>query len=101
MAVAARPTDAAQAARALARNASAPATLRVRGRLAAFRHLVRHQGFRARPGRPATVSTLLASLTESHAPSMTRRRLAALGKMHRFAFRRSHGRIDRGFVRRL
>jgi hypothetical protein len=36
------------------------------------------------PAEPAVVGANLASLAESHAPSTIRRRLAALGKMHRF-----------------
>jgi hypothetical protein len=36
------------------------------------------------PRRPATVGAYLASLAGSHAPTTIRRRLSALGKMHRF-----------------
>lgn len=36
------------------------------------------------PAAPATVAAYLASMARSHAPSTIRRRLAALGRMHRF-----------------
>jgi hypothetical protein len=36
------------------------------------------------PRRTRTVSAYLASLADSHAPATIRRRLSALGKMHRF-----------------
>ena len=36
------------------------------------------------PAAPATIGAYLASLGESHAPSTIRRRLSAIGKMHRF-----------------
>jgi hypothetical protein len=36
------------------------------------------------PAAPATVGAYLASLAETHAPSTIRRRLSAIGKMHRF-----------------
>jgi integrase len=36
------------------------------------------------PAAPATVGAYLASLADSHAPTTIRRRLSALGKMHRF-----------------
>ena len=36
------------------------------------------------PAAPATIGAYLASLAESHAPSTIRRRLSAIGKMHRF-----------------
>ena len=36
------------------------------------------------PAAPATIGVYLASLAESHAPTTIRRRLSALGKMHRF-----------------
>ncbi|HEY2133834.1 MAG TPA: integrase [Acetobacteraceae bacterium] len=42
------------------------------------------RGFVPVPSAPAIVSAYLASLVESHAPSTIRRRLSALGKMHRF-----------------
>jgi len=36
------------------------------------------------PAAPATVGAYLASLGETHAPTTIRRRLSAIGKMHRF-----------------
>ena len=47
-------------------------------------HWCAAHGFVPVPAEPATVGAYLASLAESHAPSTIRRRLAALGKMHRF-----------------
>jgi hypothetical protein len=44
----------------------------------------RAHGFVAVPAAPATVGAYLASLAGSHAPTTIRRRLSALGKMHRF-----------------
>jgi integrase len=41
-------------------------------------------GFVAVPAAPAVVGAYLASLAASHAPTTIRRRLSALGKMHRF-----------------
>ncbi len=41
-------------------------------------------GFAPVPAAPAIVGAYLASLKDSHAPTTIRRRLAALGKMHRF-----------------
>ena len=41
-------------------------------------------GFVPVPAEPAVVGAYLASLAESHAPTTIRRRLAAIGKMHRF-----------------
>jgi integrase len=89
MAVADMPTDAGQAAlaaaQALARKASAPATLRAyRADWQHFADWCVAKGFVPVPAAPATVGAYLASLTESHAPNTIRRRLAALGKMHRF-----------------
>ena len=88
-AVAAMPTDAGKAAlaaaQALARKASAPATLRAyRADWQHFADWCGSKGFVPVPAVPATVGAYLASLAESHAPSTIRRRLAALGKMHRF-----------------
>ncbi|HVE23538.1 MAG TPA: tyrosine-type recombinase/integrase [Acidocella sp.] len=42
------------------------------------------QDFIPVPAAPATIGAYLASLATSHAPSTIRRRLAAIGKMHRF-----------------
>ncbi len=41
-------------------------------------------GHAAIPATPETVAAYLASMAASHAPSTIRRRLAALGRMHRF-----------------
>ena len=89
MTVAALPTEAGKialaAAQALARNAAAPATLRAyRADWAHYAAWCAAKGFMSVPADPAIVGAYLASLAESHAPSTIRRRLAALGKMHRF-----------------
>ena len=83
------PTPASQAAlaeaRALARQAAVPATLRTYK--ADWQHFARWcaaAGFSPVPAEPAVVGAYLASLAATHAPSTIRRRLAALGKMHRF-----------------
>src|SRR5271166_3565205 len=72
-------------AQALARRAAAPATLR------AYKADWTHDaswcaqaGFVPVPAAPATVGAYLASLGETHAPTTIRRRLSAIGKMHRF-----------------
>jgi integrase len=85
----AAPTAAGQAAlaeaQALARHAAAPATLRAyRADWAHFATWCAETGFAPVPAAPAIVGAYLASLADSHAPSTIRRRLAALGKMHRF-----------------
>jgi integrase len=83
------PTAAGQAAlttaQLLARQAAAPATLRAYK--ADWQHFSRWcaaAGFVPVPAAPAVIGAYLASLADSHAPSTIRRRLAALGKMHRF-----------------
>jgi integrase len=83
------PTPAGQAAldaaQALAHHAHAPATLRAyRADWTHFAEWCQAHGFAPVPAAPATVGAYLASLAESHAPSSIRRRLSALGKMHRF-----------------
>ena len=45
---------------------------------------MRSKGFVPVPAAPETVGAYLASLAETHAPTTIRRRLSALGKMHRF-----------------
>ncbi len=72
-------------AQAFAEKAAAAATLR------AYRADWRHfsdwcaaAGFVPVPAAPATVGAYLASLADTHAPNSIRRRLSALGKMHRF-----------------
>lgn len=49
-----------------------------------FSHWCDAHGFSPVPAPPETVGAYLASLVSTHAPSTIRRRLAALGKMHRF-----------------
>ena len=83
------PTTAGQAAldaaQALARRAAAPATLRAyRADWAHYAAWCDAHGFQPVPAAPAIVGAYLASLAGTHAPSTVRRRLAALGKMHRF-----------------
>jgi integrase len=73
------------AAQTLARKAAAPATLRAYK--ADWQHYAAwcaSMGFASVPADPATVGAYLASLAETHAPSTIRRRLSAIGKMHRF-----------------
>jgi integrase len=73
------------AAQALAKNATAPATLRAyQADWAHFADWCAGHGFTPAPAAPAVVGAYLASLAASHAPTTIRRRLAALGKMHRF-----------------
>ena len=88
-AIAIAPTPAGQAAlaaaQALARKATAPATLRAyKADWTHFSQWCADHGFIPVPAAPATVGAYLASLADSHAPSTIRRRLSALGKMHRF-----------------
>jgi hypothetical protein len=72
------------AATALARTASAPATLRAyRSDWAHYAAWCARMGFVPVPAAPATVGAYLASLTDK-APTTVRRRLAALAKMHHF-----------------
>ena len=83
------PTEAGQAAldaaQALGRNAAAPATLRAyRADWTHYAAWCAGMGFTPVPAPPATVGAYLASLARTHAPTTIRRRLAALGKMHRF-----------------
>ena len=85
----AAPTAAGQAAldtaQALARKAAAPATLRAyKADWTHYAAWCAGHGFVPVPAAPATVGAYLASLAGTHAPSTIRRRLAALGKMHRF-----------------
>ena len=69
----------------LARGAAAANTLRAyRADWQHFAQWCAANGFVPVPAAPETVGAYLASLAESHAPSTIRRRLAALGKMHRF-----------------
>jgi site-specific recombinase XerD len=87
--IAMAPTPAGQAALAaaqmLAKQATAPATLRAyKADGTNFSRWCATHGFIPVPAAPATVGAYLASLSESHAPTKIRRRLSALGKMHRF-----------------
>ena len=58
------------------------------------------------PAAPEVVGAYLASLAETHAPSTIRRRLSALGKMHRYndlPWNAAHGAIQgplQGLLRR-
>ena len=73
------------AAQALAKKAAAPATLRAyRADWTHFANWCAVHGFIPVPAAPAIVGAYLASLAETHAPTTIRRRLSALGKMHRF-----------------
>ena len=88
-AVALAPTPAGQAALAaagvFARKAAAPATLRAyKADWTHFSTWCAAHGFIPVPAAPEIVGAYLASLAESHAPTTIRRRLSALGKMHRF-----------------
>lgn len=83
------PTETGQAAlaaaQAMSRKASAPATLRAyRADWQHFAEWCAAHGFVPVPAAPATVGAYLVSLANTHAPSTIRRRLSALGKMHRF-----------------
>ncbi len=72
-------------AEAFARKAAAPATLRAyRADWTHYAAWCAQAGFTPVPAEPATVGAYLASLAETHAPTTIRRRLAAIGKMHRF-----------------
>jgi integrase len=73
------------AAQALARKATAAATLRAyKADWTHFSQWCAAHGFIPVPAAPATVGAYLASLAETHAPTTIRRRLSALGKLHRF-----------------
>ena len=73
------------AARALSRKAAAPATLRAyKADWTHYAAWCGAHGLVPVPAEPATVGAYLASLKHSHAPTTIRRRLAAIGKMHRF-----------------
>jgi len=73
------------AAQALALKATAPATLRAyKADWTHFSKWCAGAGFVPVPAEPAIVGAYLASLAGTHAPNSIRRRLSALGKMHRF-----------------
>jgi integrase len=68
-----------------ARKAAAPATLRAyKADWAHYAAWCAEKEFVPVPAAPAVIGAYLASLAESHAPTTIRRRLAAIGKMHRF-----------------
>src|SRR5208337_1357227 len=72
-------------AQALARRAATPATLRAyKADWTHYAAWCAQAGFVPVPAAPATVGAYLASLGETHAPTTIRRRLSAIGKMHRF-----------------
>ena len=72
-------------AQALAKKATAAATLRAyKADWTHFADWCSAHGFVPVPAAPTTVGAYLASLADSHAPATIRRRLSALGKMHRF-----------------
>ncbi len=74
-----------ETARALAKQAAAPATLRAyRADWAHYAAWCAENGFTPVPAEPATVGAYLGSLAGRLAPTTIRRRLSALGKMHRF-----------------
>src|SRR6195952_2768032 len=74
-----------QTAEAYAQKAAAPATLRAyKADWTNFAQWCAAHGFTPVPAAPKTVGAYLASLADSHAPSTIRRRLSALGKLHRF-----------------
>jgi len=73
------------AAQALASQVAAPATLRAyKADWTHYAAWCAAAGLAPVPAEPATVGAYLASLAESHAPTTVRRRLSAIGKMHRF-----------------
>jgi integrase len=83
------PTEAGQAAlaaaQALARQAAAPATLRAyRADWTHYASWCAANGFAPIPADPEIIGAYLASLAATHAPTTVRRRLSAIGKMHRF-----------------
>jgi integrase len=74
-----------ETAAAFAQKATAGATLRAyKADWTHFATWCAAHGFTPVPAAPATVGAYLASLAGTHAPSTIRRRLSALGKMHRF-----------------
>ncbi len=85
----AMPTAAGQAAltaaKAYERSAAAPATLRAyKADWTHYADWCAAHGFTPVPAAPVTVGAYLASMARTHATTTIRRRLAALGKMHRF-----------------
>ena len=96
-----------ETAETLARNAAAPATLRAyKADWTHFSDWCAAKGFVPVPAAPEVVGAYLASLAETHAPATIRRRLSALGKMHRYndlPWNAGHGAIQgplQGLLRR-
>jgi hypothetical protein len=96
-----------EAAQHLARNASAPATLRAyKADWTHFADWCAAKGFVPVPAAPEVVCAYLASLADTHSPATIRRRLSALGKMHRYndlPWNAAHGAIQgplQGVLRR-
>jgi integrase len=85
-------------AQELARKSSAPATLRAyKADWTHFSDWCAAKGFVSVPAAPEVVGAYLASLAETHAPATIRRRLSALGKMHRYndlPWNAAHGAIQ-------
>ena len=84
-----QPTAAGQAAlgaaQMLGRKATAPETLRAyKADWTHYAAWCAAAGLAPVPAEPATVGAYHASHAESHAPTTVRRRLSAIGKMHRF-----------------
>jgi integrase len=95
------------AAQALARDATAPATLRAyKADWIHFSRWCAAKGFVPVPAAPDVVGAYLASLADTHSPATIRRRLSALAKMHRYndlPWNSSHGAIQgplHGLLRR-
>jgi len=95
------------AAEELARNATAPATLRAyKSDWTHFSDWCAAKGFVPVPAAPEVVGAYLASLADTHSPATIRRRLSALGKMHRYndlPWNAAHGAIQgplQGLLRR-
>jgi integrase len=86
------------AAQELARKSAAPATLRAyKADWTHFSAWCAAKGFVPVPAAPEVVGAYLANLADTHAPSTIRRRLAALGKMHRYndlPWNAAHGAIQ-------
>jgi integrase len=74
-----------EAARELTQKAAAPATLRAyKADWTHYAAWCAEVGLIAVPAEPKTVGAYLGSLAKTHAPTTIRRRLSAIGKMHRF-----------------
>jgi integrase len=87
-----------EAAQELARSASAPATRRAyKADWTHFSAWCAEKSFVPVPAAPEVVGAYLASLAATHAPATIRRRLSALGKMHRYndlPWNAAHGAIQ-------